>query len=252
MFFVKLGKRIKANFGVKSAIFIGVFAVLLAADLVTKYCAELYGWNFTIIPGFIEVVNVVHNDGASLSIGSGTSWAQPLFITITFIMVPVFIVAVLLLPERAALLKFCIYIALAGAIGNLVDRLSYGYVRDFIFMDWGFIDYVCNLADVWLVAGLVIAIIDMLFFNDWAVFPLTKRARAAQKEHEEQKSSATVQPEGQAIAQPEEQAQPILEDSEGQATVPEDSEGHPEEPEGQPAHESSVQPPEEGGGDGDE
>ena len=208
-FFVKLGKRIKANFGFKSAVFLGVFAVMLAADLITKHCAEQYGWNFTIIPGFIEAVSVVRNDGASLGMGSGTAWAQPLFIAITFIMLPVFIAAVLLLPERATLLKFCIYMALAGALGNLVDRLAFGYVRDFISMDWGFVSYVCNLADVWLMVGLVIAVVDLLFLNEWAVFPLTKRARDAQKKREEEKPAAdnaaqTVQPaEGGGIAAPD-------------------------------------------------
>ena len=192
-FFVKLGKRIKANFGWKSALFLGIFAVLLTADLVTKYCAGQYGWNFTVIPGFLKVVSVQYNDGASFGMGSGTPWAQPLFIAITFIMLPVFIFAVLLLPERAALLKFCIYMALAGTVGNLADRLVFGAVRDFIAMDWGFVDYVCNLADIWLVVGLVIAIIDLLFLNEWAVLPLTRRAREAQKKQEEKKSAATVQ-----------------------------------------------------------
>lgn len=166
---------------------------MLAADLLTKHFAEADGWRFTIIPKFLEVVNVVHNDGASLGMGGGTNWALPLFITLTFIMVPVFIVVILLLPERFTLLKLCLYMATAGALGNLVDRLAFGYVRDFIGMDWGFVSYVCNLADVWLMVGLVLAIIDMLFLNEISVFPLTKSARAAQaerKKREEQKSAA--------------------------------------------------------------
>lgn len=224
-FFVKLGKRIRANFGWKSALFLGIFAVMLAADLITKSCAERYGWEFTIIPSFLEVVRVVHNDGASLGMGSGTSWAQPLFITITFIMLPVFIVAILLLPERATLLKFCIYMAMAGAIGNLVDRLAFSYVRDFIAMDWGFVSYVCNLADVWLMVGLVLAVIDLLFLNEWAVFPLTKRAREAQKRREEEKSAANgtgASTEGPDVTDGEEPAegQPDVTDSE------EPAEGH--------------------------
>lgn len=232
-FFVNLGKRIKANFGIKSAVFIGIFAVMLAADLITKYCAEQYGWNFTIIPSFIVVVNVVHNDGASLSMGSGTTWAQPLFIAITFIMIPVFIAAALLLPKRANLLKFCIYMALAGALGNLVDRLAFGYVRDFISMDWGFVDYVCNLADVWLMVGLVIAVIDLLFLNEWAVFPLTKRARSAQKKREEEKSAAdnAAQSVGGGEVAPPDHAQPNKPEK-PEKTAPEPSAQKPDEQNG--------------------
>ena len=97
-FFISLGRRIKANFGWKSALFAGICIILLAADLLTKHFAEADGWRFTIIPKFLEIVDVVHNDGASLGMGGGTNWALPLFITLTFIMVPVFIAVILLLP----------------------------------------------------------------------------------------------------------------------------------------------------------
>lgn len=195
-FFISLGRRIKANFGWKSALFAGICIILLAADLLTKHFAEADGWRFTIIPKFLEIVDVVHNDGASLGMGGGTNWALPLFITLTFIMVPVFIAVILLLPERFTLLKLCLYMATAGALGNLVDRLAFGYVRDFIGMDWGFVSYVCNLADVWLMVGLVLAIIDMLFLNEISVFPLTKSARAAQAERKkrEEEKAAVAQP----------------------------------------------------------
>lgn len=174
---------------------------MLAADLLTKHFAEADGWCFTIIPKFLEIVDVVHNDGASLGMGGGTNWALPLFITLTFIMAPVFIAVILLLPERFTLLKLCLNMATAGALGNLADRLAFGYVRDFIGMDWGFVSYVCNLADVWLMVGLVLAIIDMLFLNEISVFPLTKSARAAQaekKKREEEKAAAAQPSNGSA------------------------------------------------------
>lgn len=194
-FFVKTGRRIKSNFGWKSALFLVICIGKLAADLLTKHFAESDGWRFTVIPGFIEVVEVKYNDGASLGMGSGL---VPLFIALTFIAIPIFIAAILLLPERAALLKFCIYMALAGAIGNLVDRIAFGKVRDFIYMNFGFIDFICNLADVWLMVGLVLAIIDLLFLSEWAAFPLTKKARAAQAERrrQEERDKLGADPDG--------------------------------------------------------
>ena len=194
-FFVKTGRRIKSNFGWKSALFLVICVGMLAADLLTKRFAESDGWRFTVIPGFIEVVEVKYNDGASLGMGSGL---VPLFIALTFIAIPIFIAAILLLPERAALLKFCIYMALAGAIGNLVDRIAFGKVRDFIYMNFGFIDFICNLADVWLMVGLVLAIIDLLFLSEWAAFPLTKKARAAQAERrrQEERDKLGADPDG--------------------------------------------------------
>ena len=174
-FFINIGKRIKNNFGWRSALFLGVFAAMLVVDLVTKHFAEADDWHFTVIPGFIEVDGVYHNDGASLGMGGGTTWAQPLFITFTFIALPVFIGAILLLPERFTLLKLCLYMATSGAIGNLVDRLAFGYVRDFI--------------GIWLMVGLVLAVIDMLFLNEVAVFPLTKRAKQAQQKRKEEEEA---------------------------------------------------------------
>ena len=43
----------------------------------------------------------------------------------------------------------------------------------------------CNFADFWIVLGVVLAVVDMLFLNEWAVFPLTKKAKAAQKAREQ-------------------------------------------------------------------
>lgn len=187
-FFKKLGARIAANFRLKSIIFSCISLALLAADLLTKHFADVNGWQFKIIPGFVEVQHVVWNDGASLGSFSGY---VPMLIALTFVALPVFIGAVLLIPERFTLLKFCVCMAFAGAVGNLVDRLAFFAVRDFIYMNFGFVDFVCNLADIWLVVGLVLAMADMLFLNEWAAFPLTKRAKAAQAAQKERENSAS-------------------------------------------------------------
>ena len=140
-FFIRIFNRIKSNIGWKSAIFLGVFAVLLAADLLTKHFEEAYSWNFTVIPGFIEVESGIRNPGAGFSWLADKSWGQPFLIALTVVIV----------------------------------------------------DAYCNFADFWIVVGGILAVIDMLFLNEISVFPLTKRARDAQAEHqkrEEQKKSA--------------------------------------------------------------
>ncbi len=193
-FFIKIGKRIKANFGWKSAVFIGVLIVLVAADLLLKYFEEAYEWKFDVIPGFIEVQYGIHNMGAGFSWLADKSWGQPFLIALTFIMIFVIAGVILALPERFTLLKLSLYIILAGAIGNLVDRLCFGYVRDFVWLL--IVNAYCNFADFWIVIGGIMAVLDMLFFNEWAVFPLTKKAKEAQAEHkkkeEEKKLSAAT------------------------------------------------------------
>jgi signal peptidase II len=56
---------------------------------------------------------------------------------------------------------------LAGAIGNLIDRINLGYVIDFIalhYQNWYF--PVFNVADVCITIGAIILIADSLFFSD--------------------------------------------------------------------------------------
>ena len=190
-FFIRIFNRIKSNIGWKSAIFLGVFAVLLAADLLTKHFEEAYSWNFTVIPGFIEVESGIRNPGAGFSWLADKSWGQPFLIALTVVMVVAVIGVILALPERFTILKLCLYMILAGALGNLVDRIAFGEVRDFVWLV--IVNAYCNFADFWIVIGGIMAILDMLFFNEWAVLPLTKRARAAQAEHrkrEEAKKAA--------------------------------------------------------------
>lgn len=173
--------KLKVSFGISGLILLAVFAVLLTADLVLKVCAEKYGWQFTVIPGLIEVVHVQHNSGAAFSFLADKPWAQTFFIVLTFIMLALMIAAFLLIPKRFVVLKVAIIMVAAGAVGNLVDRLAFAYVRDFVNV-WMFGSMACcNFADFWIVFGAIIAVIDLLFLNEWSVFPLTKSAKAAQQ-----------------------------------------------------------------------
>ena len=174
-------KKIKINFGKASAILIAVFVVLLTADLVLKYCEEFYNWRFTVIPKFIWVEYGSHNTGAAFSFLADTEWGRIFFIVLTFIMLIVMIFSFLILPERMVILKLCLTMVTAGALGNLVDRLAFGYVRDFVWMNIFGSYACCNFADFWIVLGVILAVLDMLFLNEWAAFPLTKRAKAAAK-----------------------------------------------------------------------
>lgn len=163
---------------------IAVFAVLLAADLILKGCEEKFGWNFNVIPKLIWVESGSHNYGAAFSFLSDTEWGRIFFIVLTFIALAVMIAVFLFMPERFIGLKVALVMVAAGALGNLVDRLAFGYVRDFvwvnIFGNWA----CCNFADFWIVFGVIWAVIDILFLNEWAVLPLTKTAKEAAQRRE--------------------------------------------------------------------
>lgn len=176
--------KIKIHFGKLSAILIAVFAALIAVDLILKYCEVKYDWNFTVIPKLIWVESGVKNFGAAFSFLSDTEWGRVFFIVLTFIMLAVMVCAFLLLPERFTFLKTALSMVAAGALCNLIDRLALGYVRDFVWVNIFGTPACCNFADFWIVFGVILAVIDVLFLNEWAVLPLTKRAKQAAKNRE--------------------------------------------------------------------
>lgn len=190
--------KLKISVGISGLILLGVFAVLLAADLILKYCAVKYRWQFTVIPGVIEVVPVQYNTGAAFSFLNDKSWAQAFFITITFIMLAALVFAYLFIPKRFVVLKTAIAVVCAGAVGNLVDRLAFQCVRDFVDV-WLFGSMACcNFADFWIVFGVIIAVVDMLFLNEWAAFPLTRKAKLAQKTREGKVEEQLCQTQGES------------------------------------------------------
>ena len=191
-------KKLKPNVGLKSFIFLAVFVVLLAADLVTKVLEEEFAWNAVIIPGFIEIKSGVRNSGCAFSfLSNNPEVGQPIFISFTLLMLVGLIFVFVFLPERFKILKLSITIVVAGATGNLVDRFIFlsadgwtpgGGVRDWFGLNmFGNITY-CNLADFWIVIGAALAIVDLLFLNEWALLPLTKSAKAAQAAKKEQEA----------------------------------------------------------------
>lgn len=179
-------KKLKVNVGWKSLILIGVAAALVVVDLLTKYFAKKDLWDLIIIPGFVEIdASVPNNPGCAFSfLNEHPEVGQPLLITVTFVLLAALIFAFIVLPERFIFLKVAITLVSAGAVGNLVDRLMYRSVRDFFGLNMFGMVY-CNFADFFIVIGTVIAVIDLLFLNEWALLPLTKRAKAAQAEHRE-------------------------------------------------------------------
>lgn len=182
--------KLKVNFGKVSAILVAVFAVLLTVDLVLKYCEEAYGWNFSVIPKLITVESGIRNPGAAFSFLANKGWGQIFLIILTFIAFAALVFGFLVIPERFKILKIAITLVASGAVGNLIDRLAFLEVRDFVWINMFGKWACCNFADFWIVFGVILAVIDMLFLNEWAVFPLTKKAKAAQKKRDVDKNSA--------------------------------------------------------------
>ncbi len=195
----KLRKNLKFNVGKISLIFIAVCVVLVLTDLLTKIFEERDGWNFNVIPKFIEVHSGSRNPGCAFSFLAEAAWGQVFLIIITFVLLVVLVGMFILLPERYVLAKLAISFIVAGAIGNLIDRIAYREVRDFVEINMFGSMVACNFADFWIVFGTIIAVIDLLFINDWSLFPLTKSAKEAQarRKTENKSQSSSENDDGQ-------------------------------------------------------
>ena len=153
-----------------------VIAVVLVIDLLTKALIENLAMErmpeggtqcqlTTVIEGFFYIT-YIRNTGAAWSIGGGSDVFMTVVIVLTFVAVAV-ILAVIYFPDKRKNLYFVVGLALiaGGAVGNLVDRLMLGYVRDFLdFYPFGYNFPVFNVADMSLVVGVIMTVICILVF----------------------------------------------------------------------------------------
>ena len=147
------------------ALFMALFAAgIVAADQFTKYLVlaniPLHG-QVDVLPGVVGLT-YVQNDGAAWSSFSGMQW----LFAVIFI---VFTVAVFW-EYRKQSMHFtpfewwCIAAVYGGGLGNMIDRVRFGYVVDMIqtqFMDFP----IFNVADCFICCGCIVLIAHLLLFN---------------------------------------------------------------------------------------
>lgn len=224
-----------------------VFLVLLAADQITKAIAfAVMGENAPVtmvIPGFLGF-NTVLNEGISFSIGEDGEWTQPIVIAITAVASIVIAVLICKLPKRRLLLRYALVLILAGAVGNLIDRIAMQAVRDFIYMNFGFVDFSNNVADLEITVGAVMLIICLLFVDEEAIFrPAPKESPAQEMKGEEPPAGGLKEEELPAEKQGE-TAEPAPQAGEGETaagTKTQPAENSSSETEEEPTENASSQ-----------
>lgn len=114
-----------------------------------------------VIKGFFRITYTC-NDGAAFSILKGK---RVFFIIMTIIVV--FLIVYYLLKNKVYWVeKYSLLLIISGAVGNLIDRIMYGYVIDFLdFIIFGYDFPVFNIADSFITIGAVGLIISILFLN---------------------------------------------------------------------------------------
>lgn len=138
---------------------LGLAALVVVADQLLK------SWVVhALAPGEEKVVLPVlswvrwHNPGAAFSMLSDESgWQRWFFVCLAVGFVAFVVYELRRLPEEHRLMGWVYGLIAGGAVGNLIDRLTHGYVVDFILLHWGPHDFPAfNVADSALTTGAVL------------------------------------------------------------------------------------------------
>ena len=145
-----------------------VVAVIIALDLITKSLSQNMKGDKTFIPNVISF-SFVKNTGAAFGIfENGSAWLA--IFSVIFLIV--FVLYDLGNKEQNWFSKLGFAFIFSGAIGNMIDRIFLGYVRDFISFD--FINFpVFNVADVAITIGCGLYVIYLITY----VFDIRKKKK---------------------------------------------------------------------------
>lgn len=159
---------------------------VLALDFWLKAYAARNFQNQSIkfIPGLINLT-YFENNGAAFGMMSGQ---MTFFFIITAIIVPVVLIYLVKSVDENPILKISLALIFAGAVGNFVDRVALGYVRDMI--DFAFMRFaVFNIADAALTIGTVLLCIYILFIYKEPLKQTVKIEESTTKSEAEENSS---------------------------------------------------------------
>ncbi|MEM8529820.1 MAG: signal peptidase II [Chloroflexota bacterium] len=143
-----------------------LIGTIIVADQVTKY---LILQNLGTVPGTSTPLlgdwlkfTLIHNTG--IAFGLFQNNAQ--FFTVTSILISIGTLYFYRyhLPYQLLLVQVCIGMIVGGAIGNIIDRIQYGYVIDFVHVTW--FPGIFNLADSCITVGVLVLAVYLLIVGD--------------------------------------------------------------------------------------
>jgi signal peptidase II len=151
---------------------VAVTPAILILDQITKQIIISrfhLGETLSIILGFFDLT-YVRNTGAAFGF---LAQADPRFRVPFFFIVPLVAIAAIAyifkkIPEGDKKLSIALSLVIGGAVGNLIDRVIYGYVIDFFLFHWKY-EYqfpAFNVADSAICIGVGILMLDLLTAKD--------------------------------------------------------------------------------------
>lgn len=165
-----------------------VFAGLLALDLITKWAAAAA--HVAQPDFFLGIVRLYYteNTGMAFSLFNDNEVAMAVVTAFTVVLIIGIAVLFFTFFKKNTPARITLAVIEAGAVGNLVDRLFLGYVRDFVDVSplhFG----VCNIADFCITFGGVALLFILLFIGKDSFFPLKKKWREQAEAEEREKET---------------------------------------------------------------
>lgn len=146
-------------------LYMTLFALAIAGvDQISKYFTVVNiapHQDIPFIPGFL-CLTYEKNDGAMWSILSGYIWLFALvFVALTVLLIVEYFKKPL---PFTTFDRWCIAAVWGGGLGNMIDRVRFGYVVDMIETE--FITFpVFNVADSFITCGCILLMVHLVFFN---------------------------------------------------------------------------------------
>lgn len=145
---------------------LGLALLIIVLDHLTKWwvSSTLEYQEFIPVLPFFSLVRV-HNTGAAFSfLADAGGWQRWFFVTISVAASVLLVFWLSRLKQQQWLLAVALSLVLGGAVGNLIDRLWFGYVVDFIQLYYrDFYLPAFNVADSAITVGAALLIWDALF-----------------------------------------------------------------------------------------
>ena len=137
-----------------------VLIATIGLDQLTKHL--IFGTQARSIIGDLLWFQSEKNTGAAFSMLSGNNILFIIISALACVILGYFVLSKKMFSKK--LEKISLSLILGGAIGNLIDRILFAYVRDFIYLK--FINFaVFNIADSAITIGAVLLIVSILFLS---------------------------------------------------------------------------------------
>ena len=151
----------------KSKLILSLLIFIVLLDQISKLIVDRtmpLNYSISVIEDFFNLT-YIRNTGAAFGIFAGSSAAlrQPFLILFSLLAIGFIIMMLRRLPEAEKGLMVALTFILGGALGNLIDRLLYGEVIDFLDFYWSRFHWPAfNVADSFITVGVTLTLYRLI------------------------------------------------------------------------------------------